>query len=503
MLALLLAGALMSSSLADDVAELEAVTWEMERRGLIEPDFGAWQKRHRSRFDWTSPHFSYVFRRLDGLTAGTLERVLLQVAVRHGKTESVKGYMAYRLEKDPSTRILFGSYGERQALKVSREVRRIARTRGVEISPDRDAAGEWETTDGGGMLAVGAGTGVASVNADLIVIDDPIGSREQAESEAHRDRVWDWITTDILARAEPHTQAIFSMPRWHADDPAGRMQDQHVDLWTLVDLPGVAEDDDPLGRKVGELLWPSHRPPSWIDRQKVLLGPYGFASAVQCRPTPREGGQFDRAWFDLSHDSVPRGSKMIWVRHWDLAGTPGGGAYTCGVLIGVRITDGTVWVKNVVRGQWAAGERNGIIKATAKDDADALKSKHAVLYQVEQEPGSGGKDQAAAVVRLLSGYRVEARTASGDKFLRADPFAGAAKNGDVRVLSGPWRETYLAELEMSGPGAKYLDQMDASSGAYNRLMEMLESYKGASGVGFDRKALDDESLEREPAWRVR
>src|SRR5690606_27799432 len=109
-------------------------------------------------------------------------------------------------------------YNQRQAEKFSREIRKLARARGIALSKDRDTAGEWETAAGGGVRAVGAGAGVAGVNADLILIDDPIGSRDEAESAAHRDRVWDWITSDLLARAEPHTAVLFTMSRWHQDD---------------------------------------------------------------------------------------------------------------------------------------------------------------------------------------------------------------------------------------------------------------------------------------------
>lgn len=491
-----------AASLAASVAELEAVTWEMERRGMVAPDFGGWQCRTRPEFDWTSPHFGYMQDHLDRVTAGELRRVLFQVSVRHGKTENnTIGYGAYRICLEPSTRILLGTYSEKQAHKLSRQIRRIVTENGVTLTKEAD--GEWETAEGGGLRAVGAGSGVASVNADLIIIDDPIGSRADAESQAHRDGTWDWITSDILARCEPHTGVLFSMPRWHVDDPAGRMQERQAGRWTVVDLPGLAEEGDPLGREPGDLLWPEYRPRSWMQDMEAELGPYGFASLVQGRPTPRGGGMFERGWFDIIDDVPTGGHDIFRVRYWDKAGTEGDGAYTVGLLMGVRVPDGLVWIEDVKRGRWAAGDREAEIRSTAENDAlryavQGEPNRLAVLYMVEQEPGSGGKDSAEATRRNLAGYRVETETATGDKFVRADPLAGGAKSGSVKLIRGPWNEAFLNEMEHAGPGAKYLDQMDAGSGAYNRLMKMFDTRLQMAGVSL---GVPDEP-DWTPGWRV-
>jgi predicted phage terminase large subunit-like protein len=452
---------------AAELLELEALLWEEERRGLRLPDFGAWQSLHRGSFDWRSPHFGLIQSKLDEMTGGNLRRLLLQVAVRHGKTECLVGYMAYRLDKDPSTRILLGTYSQLQAHKLSRAVRRLAKERGVAMSPDRDAVSEWETAEGGGVRAVGAGTGVASVNADLIVLDDPIGSRAEAESQAHRDRVWDWITTDILARSEPHTEAIFSMPRWHRDDPAGRMQEQQKGRWEVIDLPGIAEEDDALGREPGELLWPSHRPQEWIDEMRLELGRYGFASAVQCRPSPREGGMFKWTWLEHCFvDAVPTDVRGR-VRYWDTAGTEDGGDFTAGVRVS-RGKDDLYYIEHVERGQWAPGRRDGRIRDTCTKDAQAGGS-----YEVglEKDAGVGGEDRTRAIVSQLSGLKVYAERPTGSKESRADPVASQMEVGNVRLVRGPWNQPFLDEL-LEFPNHDHDDQVDALSGAFSRLSNM-------------------------------
>jgi hypothetical protein len=237
---------------------LRAAVLELRRRRKVaaipspvpQLPFGEWMARAQAEYDWTAPHFLMMQDALDRVTRGEIRRVFFQVPIRHGKTQhNTIGYAVARLEADPSFRWLVGSYNQRQAEKISREIRKLAKARGILISADRDTAGEWETEAGGGVRAVGAGAGVASVNADGILIDDPIGSRDDAESQAKRDQVWDWLTNDILARCEPHTAVLMSMSRWHQDDPAGRLRDRFGALWTVIDLPGRAEPHDPLAHR--------------------------------------------------------------------------------------------------------------------------------------------------------------------------------------------------------------------------------------------------------------
>jgi predicted phage terminase large subunit-like protein len=459
-----------------ELLELEGLLWERERRGLQRPNFGAWQDVHRPGFDWDSPHFRYIQDRLDSVTAGGVLRLLIQVSIRHGKTESLVGYMAYRLELDPTTRILLGTYGEQQSHKLSRAVRRLLDERGVPRSKHVTSAGEWETAEGGGIRAVGAGTGVASVNADLIVIDDPIGSRAKAESVAHREMVWDWITTDLLARAEPHTQVIFSMPRWHADDPAGRMQDRQAGSWEVIDMPGIAEEDDQLGREPGELLWPSHRPQSWIDSRLVDMGSYGFASAVQCRPSPRDGGVFKWEWWQLI-DDIPASGPM--VRYWDLAGTDKrkrshNPDWTAGALL-CRMPDKRTAIVDVTRFQKSVASRDAELERICREDLHDFGGR--VVWWFETEAGINGKARTETLLRRLqaTGMTVRTEPATGSKTHRAEPLEAAAEAGNVVLCPGEWRDPFRTEAS-DFPNGLNDDQIDGAAGALSKLNAARRSF---------------------------
>ena len=444
-----------------------------ERPKLMTPrHYRQWIATVRPEFRWNAPHFRAMQEALDKVTAGTWRRVFFQIPIRHGKTEHNSiGYGAYSLERNPSTRLILASYNQLQADKLSREIRRKAKARGVAISGDRDAAREWETLAGGGVRAIGAGAGAASINADGIIIDDPIGSREEAESEAHRERVWDWITNDILARCEPHTWVLFTMSRWHQDDPAGRIRDGRAGTWHIIDLPGRAEKGDPLGRAENAPLWPDLRGEAWLDEKRAELGEYGFASLIQGRPRPREGGMFKWAWWRLL-ESVPAQGAM--VRYWDLAGTQPKQRghdpdFSAGVLL-CRMPDQRTAVVDVARFRKSIAERDAELEVVARADLKAYGGR--VSWWIETEAGIAGADRTALLVRRLQalGLSVSTEHPTGKKVFRAEPLASAAEAQNVVLCPGEWRDPFRVEAA-DFPNGSHDDQVDAAAGAYSKLSQ--------------------------------
>src|SRR5262249_50256619 len=142
------------------------------------------------------------------------------------------------------------------ANKFSRDARKIARGRGI-VGGGVCKQDEWEIKGGGSYRAAGVGGGVTGRGADLLIIDDPGRSRDDANSEAFRERVWDWYTNDMRTRLEPGGAIILIQTRWHEDALAGRiLKSADGPNWTVVSLPAEAEEDDPLGREVGAALCP-------------------------------------------------------------------------------------------------------------------------------------------------------------------------------------------------------------------------------------------------------
>jgi predicted phage terminase large subunit-like protein len=455
----------------EEQAELDSLLIAAGPLPTERPTFGAWMAQARPEYRWDYPHFVVMQRVLDRATAGELQRVFFQVPIRHGKSEhNTISYAAYRLEFNPATRIIVCSHSEKQAHKFSREIRKLARTRGVTVSAVRDTAGEWETVRGGGVRAFGAGAGLASVNADLVLIDDPIGSRADAESQPVRDRVWDWFTSDVLARCEPHTVVLFTMSRWHTDDPAGRLRDRQATRWHIVDLPGRAEPNDPLGRVEGAPLWPELRGEEWLDNERADLLEYGFASLVQGRPRPRAGGMFKWDWWQLL-DAVPQTGPML--RYWDLAGTDAKGRghdpdYTVGALL-TRMPDLRTAIVDVARFRKSIAPRDAELERIAREDLATYG--YRIHWWIETEAGVAGADRTAQLVRRLQsfGLTVSTEHPTGKKVLRAEPLASAAEAGNILLCPGAWRDAFRMEAA-DFPTGTHDDQIDAAAGALAKLV---------------------------------
>jgi predicted phage terminase large subunit-like protein len=194
-------------------------------------------------------------------------------------------------------------------------------------------------------------------------------------------------------------------------------------------------------------------------------------SIYQQTPIVVGGGLFPIAKIELKK-AAPRKEIKRTVRYWDKAGSTGSGAYTAGVLMHY-LKDNSMFIEDIKRGQWSALDREKIIKQTTELDARQFKS---YKVWIEQEPGSGGKESAENTIKLLMGYTVEAEKVTGygpgtrglGKEFRAEPFAAQVQAGNVSILAADWSRAFLEELEQF-PSGKYKDQVDASSGAFNKL----------------------------------
>jgi predicted phage terminase large subunit-like protein len=385
---------------------------------------------------------------------------------RHTKTETVTvRYSAFRLEIDPTMNIILGSYNQHLANRFSRKIKRVVENR-VEISKDRNAVEEWETEAGGGFRAVGVGGGITGFGADLILIDDPVKSRDEAESKIFRDKCWDWFNDDLYTRLEPDASIILTMTRWHEDDLAGRLIREMEDggeHWDIVKLPAVAEKDDPMGRAVGEPLCPARYDMDALTRIRAK-GERSFEALYQQRPTPKEGLFFHVDKLEVVDACPVEGQK---TRAWDKAATAGGGDWSVGARMH-QTSDGIFYIEDIVRGQWDTGTRDRTIRQTAELDGQLVK-------QIgEQEPGSGGKESAENFIKLLAGFTVANVIATNAKEIRADPFSSQLNAGNVKLVRGAWNKTFIEELR-AFPNGRHDDQVDAASMAFNDLNHTTSS----------------------------
>jgi predicted phage terminase large subunit-like protein len=247
------------------------------------------------RWDW--PHMRMICATLDKVQSGEITRLIIELPPRHAKTAlaSIR-FPAYLLELNPATRIIAAAHGDDLANDISRQTRRLVSGR-VALARDRNAVAEWETEAGGAYRAKGAGAGTAGLPADYFLVDDPFGNALAAYSQATRNRLWNWFVEDVYTRLESGGRLVVTMTRRHEDDIVGRIKaSEEAGDWTVLRLPAIAEDEDPLGRPVGRALWPEKFDETYLKKVEQR-SPITFASLYQQRPAPAKGFIFQADWF--------------------------------------------------------------------------------------------------------------------------------------------------------------------------------------------------------------
>lgn len=434
------------------------------------PPLRPWLEHARPDFRWDWPYLVAFQHALTRLTWQVSRRLLVNMPPRHGKSElGTIAYPAYRLRHAPHLRIVIGAYNQTLAERFSRKIRALYLAQGGAISPDRNTAADWETPAGGGVRAVGVGGGITGHGADLIVLDDPIKSRAEAESPTFREATWEWWRNDIRTRLEPGGCVVLTQTRWHLDDLAGRLlASDDEGQWERLVFTAEAEPDDALGRALGAPLCPDRFDAAALAELRRDLGEYAYGALFQQQPRPRAGGLFPfDAWMVL--DAAPICASL--VRYWDTAGTDVRGAdhdpdYTVGALLG-RMSDGRFVVLDVARFRKGIAARDAEIVRVARTDHAQHGGR--VTQWIETEAGVAGADRTRALLLQLAGVSVRTERPTGNKVVRAEPFASQVQAGNVCLVRGPWNDAFRSELA-DFPSGTHDDQVDAASAAATKLL---------------------------------
>jgi predicted phage terminase large subunit-like protein len=467
------------------------------------PDFSDWLKQVSPHWTWNWKHQIYLYEKLAMVTTGQCKRLMIFMPPRHSKSETVTvHYSAWRLEREEHLNIILGSYNQKLANRFSRRIKRVAETR-IAISSERKAAEEWETQAGGGVRAVGVGAGVTGFGAKLIMIDDPVKNRAQAESERFRENCWDWFNDDIYTRLEPQGAIILTQTRWHDDDLAGRLireMEEGGEQWTVVNLPALAEGEagspksqvpevpsedsrsskvepgaqrlgpgtwdlglDELGRLPGQALCPDRYDEEALLRIKSKLGAYSFAALYQQRPIPHDGALFKRKWFTGKIvEKAPRGLTR-WVRGYDLAvSTKTSADYTASFRCAID-NDGNLFIADGFRERIEYPEQRRYV-------VGRMTSEKNTEHGIEKALHGQAFVQDLRQMRQVRGVPFKAVRVESDKYTRALAWANMAEEGKVYLVQGAWINTFLEEVcRFTGRGDTHDDQVDAVSLAVGLL----------------------------------
>lgn len=366
--------------------------------------------------------------------------------------------------------VLAASHTTELAEKWGRRVRNLinehALTLNANIAQDNQAAGRWALETGAEYYAAGVGTGIAGFRAKLGLIDDPIRSRQDADSELIRDRIWDWYINDFCTRLVPGARKVLIQTRWHEDDLAGRALNH--EKWDVVELPAEAIENDPLGRKPGEFLWSDgeYGYGQQLADLKKTTPARTWSALYQQRPAPEEGDYFKADWLK-PYDKIPDRSTMRVYGGSDYAVTADGGDYTVHAVIGVD-PDGEpylldLWRKQASSDVWVESFCDLVLKWKPLEWAEET-------GQIRS--GIGPYIDRRQRERKAYVKRTPFPTRGGDKGIRAQSIRGLMAVRGLRVPQyAPWFADFRSEL-LSFPAGKHDDQVDAI-GLIGQLLDTI------------------------------
>nr|QNO41540.1 hypothetical protein MPGNBCFJ_00004 [Methanosarcinales archaeon ANME-2c ERB4]QNO42054.1 hypothetical protein NIICAKKE_00004 [Methanosarcinales archaeon ANME-2c ERB4]QNO42299.1 hypothetical protein OEDCDHIP_00016 [Methanosarcinales archaeon ANME-2c ERB4]QNO42459.1 hypothetical protein LBOOMNCC_00012 [Methanosarcinales archaeon ANME-2c ERB4]QNO42695.1 hypothetical protein LJMFLAAN_00006 [Methanosarcinales archaeon ANME-2c ERB4] len=435
----------------------------------------AWFAYSASRHRWQpADHLLMLSDKLTQVAAGNLKRLMVFMPPRHGKSQLISQFFpAWYLGHHPDNRIILTSYEADFAASWGWKVRNVfeeftTETFGLSIRSDSSARNRWDIKDHvGGMNTAGVGGAITGKGADLMIIDDPVKNAEDANSDLKRSKTWDWYQSTAYTRLEPDAAIILIMTRWHPGDLGGLLlKDMEAggEQWEILNFPAIAEENDALGRRIGDPLWKKRYSIEDLKRIEDTVSAYWWAAMYQQSPYSRTGGTFKRQDFIITEGGA-RGSQ---VRFWDLAATEAKQGKDPDWTVGCLMSEhkGKYWIKDVIRVRAEAAEVERIISQAAQ-----LDGKETRIF-MEQEGGASGISLISHYARnILKGYAFIGVSATGSKPVRAQPFASAVSNGNVYLIAATWNTSFLDEAERFPTAKVHDDQVDAASQAFNLLSD--------------------------------
>lgn len=250
-------------------------------------------------------------------------RLIICMPPRSGKSQIVsRAFPAYAFGRHPDLQFIATSYSADLSQRFSRDVQRyIDSDEYRAVFPDvrlatKGEGGYIRTADlfeivgrKGAYRSAGVGGGITGQGADILLIDDPLKDRAEANSTTVRNALWDWYTSTAYTRLSPGGGVIVMSTRWHLDDLVGRLLDHDKagdgDHWEVVNYPAIAEADEEH-RKEGEALHPERYPIEALLKIKAAVGSNDWNALYQQHPVPSTGAVFKREW----------------IQHWDAATLP-------------------------------------------------------------------------------------------------------------------------------------------------------------------------------------
>ena len=409
-----------------------------------------------------SKHHQLIASYLEAFEQGKITRMIINLPPRHTKTMlAAENFIAWYMGRNPTHQIIYTTYSHERAGDTGLVIKRLVDSDNhlhvfpeCQLSLDSKSRNKLTTTKGGNLFSVGVGGALTGRGAHVLLLDDVIKSREDAESEVSRRKINEWFRGTAMTRLMPKGKILILCTRWHADDLAGYLIREYGKDWTVIAIPAICEDPDTdlLQRKEGEALWPEWMDIEALEERKKAIGAREFNAQYQQQPFGASGAIVNVEWFKR-YKRLPQEIDFIF-QSWDTSykATQLHDPSVC-TTWGVTKTD--IYLIHV----WRQRAEYPVIKREAVSLYDDYNPRTVLI----ENKGSG-----AALIQDLqheTPIPIKEITPTIDKASRMAGCSGLIESGRVWIPEeAPWLHDYLTEMAQF-PVGKFDDQVDSTSQA--------------------------------------
>jgi len=271
---------------------------EKKKESLIKSDFMTFVKHMWPDFIEGS-HHKIVAEKFNQIAEGKLKRLIINMPPRHTKSEFASYLLpAWMVGRNSKLKIIQSTNTTELSIRFGRkakflldspEYQAVFKTR---LNPDSQAAGKWETQQGGEYYAAGVGSAITGRGADLLIIDDPHSEQDAMNRDA-MERAYEWYTSGPRQRLQPGGAIVLVMTRWNTKDLTGQLLggqgDVKGDQWEVIEFPAILPS--------GKALWPEYWKLKELERVKASISLQKWNAQYMQNPTSEEGAIIKRDWW--------------------------------------------------------------------------------------------------------------------------------------------------------------------------------------------------------------
>ena len=507
------------------VSRQEAARQLLKLRNADETFLG-FVKLHHADFKLAKFQIELI-NKLDAVEKGKIKRLMINMPPRHGKSFLASClFPVYYMGRNPERAVMCVTYNSELSMTFGRQVRQYAKDPYTlqtfdkfELSTDSRAVDHWGTSRNGVYYSIGLGGTTTGRRANLLIIDDPIKSREDADSATQRNKVWNYYVASLLTRLQPLDQppaVICIATRWHPDDLCGRIQQQEDwNEWDHINFPAILETEStneirnpeyahlPLAKvsRYKRYIKSTQEKPLWEERFPMAdlrkmekLNPREFAALYQQQPFIKGGNMIKTEWwkyYDTNDFEESQLTTIIIAVDTAFKKTTTSD-YSVAVVAGMT-QEGDIYIVDIKRSRFEFPDlKRALISLNTKWRGKGLRGIH-----IEDKASGMSLIQE---LKNQSGMAIIPYKVSTDKVTRVAAITDLIEGGRVLLpRNAIWLDDFIEET-VSFPNGTHDDQVDALSMALDKLSRMSFNAGELEVIPLSSKGSLASSLEKNGDW---